>query len=421
MRIGIYTVSSQSGRAFFADMIEKGHQVYGYARESSHGIEFVNTINKQKGIYLERPINKNNEKSKFISLGSNAVGHDVEYLVSQSDIIIISHPSHYLTQTIKQLKDAGIEKKRIPIILSPSRTFAVPYLWNILGEKYPLVCFSTCPYSCKAPNSGTAYIKRRKRNWLVSLEGEFTKFNIEILERLFPQALFNHIPATTSIGNIGAVFHPSTYLLNHDDIVDAERQGKSYSFYMEGIANNAKVANHLEEIDQVRLKIADYLGLTTFGYKENPNEEKWAHMMSILRNKELKYSSNIDKLRLIRHDCLKEISTSIVSAQHWLDYTYGVERIPGESLQSAISRTPTYQKMSVPQKRYVEEDVPTGLVPLFEIANRFGIEAKPIKDIIDLFFIYCKKDDKNDWRDLREFSTDFIYKYLKGEFFRIID
>ena len=76
-------------------------------------------------------------------LGSNAVGHDVEYLVSQSDIIIISHPSHYLTQTIKQLKDAGIEKKRIPIILSPSRAiFAVPYLWNILEKSILLVCFS---------------------------------------------------------------------------------------------------------------------------------------------------------------------------------------------------------------------------------------------------------------------------------------
>lgn len=421
MRVGIHSVSSQSGRAFFVDMIEKRCQVYGYARESIHGKEFIDTITEQKGIYLERPENKNREGSKLVLLRDGAVGHDIHRLANESDVIIIAHPSHFLRDTIKKLKEAGISKRKIPIILSPSRTFAVPYLWDILGEGYPFVCFSTCPYSCKAPNSGSVYIKRRKRNWMVSLEGEFTKKNIKVLEELFPQAIFNRIPATTSIGNIGAVFHPGTYLLNYREIKIAEKEGREYSFYIEGIASKEKVAKQLEAVDQVRLKIANYLGLQVFGLQDNPNEEQWLNMMNILRNKEKEVNNDIENLRHLRHDYLKKINEAITSAQHWLDYTYGVERIPEEELQFTIVRTPTYKKRSVPQKRYVEEDIPTGLVPLLAIANRFNIDGSSIRQIIEIYHKYYNSDLKSDWRDLKEFSTEYIYQYLKGDFFKIID
>ena len=113
---------------------------------------------------------------------------------------------------------------------------------------------------------------------------------------------------------------------------------------MEGIANNKKVASHLELVDQIRLSIASKLGLNVFGLNESPNEDRWKLIMDHLREKEIENSYDIDKLRRIRHEFLKEINDSITSAQHWLDYTYGVSRIPGETLQSAIGRTPTYQK-----------------------------------------------------------------------------
>jgi len=38
------------------------------------------------------------------------------------------------------------------------------------------------------------------------------------MKRLFPQLLTSRMPATTSLGNIGAVFDPATYLLNYDAI-----------------------------------------------------------------------------------------------------------------------------------------------------------------------------------------------------------
>ncbi|SEO26505.1 NAD/NADP octopine/nopaline dehydrogenase, alpha-helical domain [Amphibacillus marinus] len=419
MKIGIHSVSSQSGRAYLVDFIAGGHEVYGYSRRSDNGERFVTTVLQQQGIFLERSDSGNRESAQLISLNEDNVGHDLNKLVAESDFIIVAHPSHFVQETIKQLKDAGILNKRIPIILSPSRTFAVPYLWDILGEGYPFVCFSTNPYSCKAPTDGSVFIKRRKRSWLVSLEGEFKPYQIDLLMQLFPQALVNQIPATTSIGNIGAIFHPTAYLLNYAAIVKAEQDGDCYSFYTKGIANNGPVARHLEQIDQIRLKIADMLGLTVFGLADSPNEDRFQLIMDHLRVKE-EQVDDIDRLRQIRHDYLREINDSILSAQHWLAYTYDVERVTDEGLAGAISRTKTYHNRSYPQVRYVEEDVPTGLVPIMAIGERLGLDVTPIKQIIDLHDQFFNRTDSTDWRDLSEFSTDFILRYLKGEYFKII-
>ncbi len=421
LKIGIHSVSSQSGSATFADLIKKKIQVYGYARKSSHGQAFVNAINTQGGIYVETPRAKGEAGSKFIPLKHHTVGHSIKKLVNESDIIIITHPSQYLKETITQLNNAGIRERKVPIILSPSRTFIVPYLWRILGEGYPFVCFSTCPYSCKANQVGRVFIKRRKRNWMGSLEGHFKSESIKIVKKLYPQAICNHVPATTSIGNIGAIFHPGPYLLNFEAIQVAHAKNNVYSFYMEGIANNKAVAQHMEDIDQIRLQIAARLKLQVFGLHENPNEERWGEILGVLRNKEKKVTDDLAELRQLRQHYLIEINEAVMSAQHWLDYTYGVERIPGESLDQTIARTSTYKKRSRPQNRYVEEDIPTGIVPLRAIAKRLGLKTDPMDRILALHKKYYKRFSKKDWRDLESFDTEYITDYLQGKFFQIID
>lgn len=420
MNIGINTVSSQSGRAFFADLKQRGYSVNGFAHTSSHGEEFVGAVNDIGGIFLDRPKNSNDEVKTFINLGENSVGHDLEHLVATSDYIILSEPSHYFVQSIQDMIDCGLRKYRVPIILSPSRSFSTPYIWRGLGEMYPVVSFSTCPYSCKAPRPDTAYIKRRKRNWLASLEGEFTISQIAELGQIFPQAIFNSKPVTTTVGNIGAVFHPSTYLLNNEEIVRRKQENKVFSFYMEGIAVRPEVGETLEAIDQMRLSIAHELGFGVFGLKEAPREEEWQRIMSGIRNCEAERIS-ISELRKIRHDGLRILNASIPSCQHWLDYTYGVERIAGESLSEAIGRTPTYQKNSVPQTRYVEEDVATGLIPLRNYAHRLGLDTTAADHVLRIYdTLYPKRDRTND-RTLDEFSDAYIRDYLMGAYFRVID
>ena len=420
MVVGINTASSQSGRAYCADLMQRGYAIQGYARESSHGNEFVEAVNDLEGIFLDRPQNSNNELKKFLNMKTNSINHNLMELVNKADYIILAEPSHYFLQSIKEMAECGLKEKRIPIILSPSRSFSTPYIWEILGEMYPVVSFSTCPYSCKAPRPDTAYIKRRKRNWLASLEGEFKLSQIAELGQLFPQAIFNKKPITTSIGNIGAVFHPGTYLLNYEVIKQRENEGTVFSFYMEGIAARAEVGSILEKIDQMRIEIASKLGFGVFGLKGNPREEEWKEIMEAIRLSELPIS-NITELRTLRRNGLQKLNFSIPSCVHWLDYTYGVHRQVGESLSDAIDRTPTYQKNSVPQKRYVEEDIATGLIPLTNYAKRLGINVEAAEMILELCNkFYPERERKND-RTLEEFSDDYLKRYLLGEFFSVKD
>lgn len=420
MRIGINTVSSQSGRAFCADLMKRGYSIYGYAHESAHGKQFVDAINDLEGIFLDRPVNSNNEVKEFINLRNNVIDHNLEHFVQEVDYIILAEPSHYFIQSVQEMKAYGLGERCVPIILSPSRSFSTPYIWKELGEMYPVVSFSTCPYSCKAPRPDTAYIKRRKRNWIASLEGEFTLSQIAELGQLFPQALFNRKPITTTIGNIGAIFHPSTYLLNYDEIQQRSQTSEIFSFYMDGIYQRPEVGEILERIDQMRLQIADSLGACVYGLNNNPKESEWKIIMNGVREKE-NSTMSIEQLRKLRHDGLKEIGLSIPSCQHWLDYTYGVERRAGECLSDAIGRTPTYQKNSVPQKRYVDEDIATGLIPLVNFARRLNINSETAEDILVLCDKLFPNRNKSTDRTLKEFSTDYLIHYLKGDYFKIAD
>ncbi|MCQ4873747.1 NAD/NADP octopine/nopaline dehydrogenase family protein [Butyricimonas paravirosa] len=415
MIIGIYGLGSQSGLAYFADMVNRGYTVIGYNRPSINGNSVINVINKQGGVYLERPENSNNERSHFIPLDQSQVTNDLNILVEQSDIIIITLPSIYQVASVEEMEKVGIKKRQVPLILSPSRTIATPYIWKILGEQYPVVCFSTCPYSCKVPVLGTSLIKRRKRTWMVSLEGRFNVEQKNMLRELFPQAALSKIPALTSLNNIGAVFHCATYLLNYDEIKRKESVDEIFSFYMDGIAKRPEVGVVLEQIDQIRLQIASKLGLSTFGLKDNPREDVWRKLTNGLRALEEEYEGEIDILRKLRRLFSEYLNTSILSSQHWLDITYGVIRIEGESLSDTIGRTPTYQKNSVPQLRYMTEDIPTGLVPLERLAKYLDVDSFAITNIIDEYERRFDPFVREKGRNLMEFNREYVIQYLKGE------
>ena len=415
-RIGIYGVSSQSGAAYLCDLVEEGMLVYGYARPSEHGRAVVKAIQDRHGIQMERPPNELHEESHFVPLLGSEVGHDLERLACTSDLILFTYPSLYHEENARLLAPFLQRAARpVPLVLSPSRTLASPYLWQTLGNGYPIVSFQTSPYACKCYQPGTVWIKRRKRAWLASSEGHVEDDTLALLRTLFPHIVFSSIPATTSLGNIGAVFHPTTYLLNLPAIRAAEKAGRAYSFYIEGIAQNPVVGPIVEEVDQIRLRIADALDCSVFGLRERPREEEWAAIMHQVHACEANPLPDRNEQRRRRAALLQPIHDAVVSAQHWLGYTYGVKRIPGESLPAAIGRTPNYQVGSVPQTRYAHEDVATGLVPFEALAQRLGIACEPITRVIDL---YCREfgiDAREAGRNLRDFDLDYLRCYLRGE------
>ena len=416
MIIGIYGLASQSGHAYFADMLSRGYRVIGYNRPSAHGQEVIDAIRSASGIYLERPENANHEESHFVPLGESVVTSDVQQLVGNSDIIIIALPSTYHEGAVREMCNAGLAAKKTPVVLSPSRSVASPYMWRIVGERYPIICLSTCPYSCKSPKPGTALIKRRKRTFIASLEGEVNHIHVNMMRELFPQAALTRIPALTTLNNIGAVFHCATYMLNIDEIERRKSMGEVFSFYMDGIATRPEVGQVLEQIDQVRLQIAHKLGLQTFGLKEHSREDIWRKLTNALRALEEESADDIDILRHIRKEFTEFLDSCVLSSQHWLDITYGVVRHEGECLSSAIGRTPTYQNNSVPQLRYVTEDIPTGLVVYEALAKMLDIECSICTQIIDMYDRRFNENIRKKGRNLVGFDGSYILSYLKGDY-----
>lgn len=414
MTIGIYGISSQSGRAFLADYLSKGYHVIGYTRPTEHGKEVLDAIHKLGGLYLERPENTNKETSRFLELNASEVTADLEYMVNYVDIVIVAIPSTAHESAMQEMSDCGIWRRRIPVVLSPARSVASPYMWKILGERYPIVCFSTCPYSCKAPKPEVSLIKRRKRTYIASLEGDINKKHVDMLRELFPQAALTTVPALTSLNNIGGVFHCATYMLNIDEIERRKASGEVFSFYMDGIAARPEVGAVLEQIDQVRLQIAQTIGIRTFGLKDNPREDIWRKLTNGLRALEEESADDIDILRHIRKEFTEFLDNCVISSQHWLDITYGVTRIEGESLSKTIGRTPTYQKNSVPQLRYVTEDIPTGLVVFETLAKMLNVECSACTKIIDMYNQRFNTDARKLGRNLVSFSKEEIISYLKG-------
>lgn len=415
-RIGIFGISGQSGAAYLADLISDGQEVYGYCRPSVHGSEVVEAIRRQGGVQVDRPPNELNEQSRFVPLGTSEVGHDLERLANTCDLIIFAYPSLYHEDAARQLSEfLSVSKRVVPIVLSPSRTLAVPYLWRILGGGYPVVSFQTCPYACKCYSPGSVFIKRRKRAWLASIEGQVDEATVDLLGNLFPHMVYSQTPAATSLGNLGAVFHPTAYLLNLAGIRKAEAENRVYSFYQEGIAHNPTVGPIVEEVDQIRLQIAAAIGCPVFGLHDNPREEEWQEIMAQVHAMETTPLADLWEHRHRRSELMQPIHDAVVSAQHWLGYTYGVKRIPGESLASAVGRTPNFMQNSCPQERYADEDVATGLVPFEALALGLGIPCEPISRVIDLYVDYSGNDARETGRNLQEFAIDGLQNYLMGE------
>lgn len=186
---------------------------------------------------------------------------------------------------------------------------------------------------------------------------------LEELNKYFPQ--FQSVPSVlyTDLMNIGAVFHPTTVLLNAGRIEGNE----DFEFYRDGMT--PAVTAVLEQVDKERCSIA------------------------------------------------KALDIPVLSALEWLESVYGVQ---ATNLRDGLISNPAYQGIKAPTTlnvRYLFEDIPTGLIPFISLGKLAGVPTPTCHAVVELA---CAALSHNFWEEgrtaeklgLTNMTKEKLYDYL---------
>lgn len=232
------------------------------------------------------------------------------------------------------------------IILNPGRTYGVIDFKNSLKiygcKELPCIAETqTIVYTCRKIADNSVYIHALKSNIPIAgikkedTEKAFKAIPVCIKNRFVPVDSFMY----TSLGNIGMILHCAPVLMNIGWI---ESNKTEFKYYYDGITPT--IALLLEKMDEERLSVAEALG-----YK-------------------------------------------IESLNEWLYRTYNAK---GKNLYEQLQNNIYYRQIDAPQTinhRYIEEDVPNGLVPIESTAIFLGMKTPIISLVIDMANTVMEKD-----------------------------
>lgn len=260
---------------------------------------------------------------------------DIAEAVYDADVIMVVTPStahRPLAESMSRcLKSGQI------VILNPGRTGGAMEFREVLRERdisTPLIIAETQTfiYASRAVSAYEAHIHRVKNSVPVAtLPAYWIPQLLSVVNHAFPQFVAGGNVLSTSLENIGAIFHPALTILNAGWI---ESTHGEFDYYINGITPS--VATVLEAVDRERVAVATALGVRS------------------------------------------------VSAREWLYLSYDS---PGQDLYEAIQNTDGYRGIKAPQNiahRYIFEDIPMSLVPLSSIGAMLGVPTPLIDNVIQL-------------------------------------
>ena len=230
------------------------------------------------------------------------------------------------------------------VVLNPGRTGGAMEFAHVLHQEgitnqVLIAEAQTLIYACRI--SGPARVRIlgiKKQVPVAALPATGMPQVIEAVRQLYPQFVPAANVLETSLDNIGAVFHPSTMLLNANRI----EAGEEFDFYQ---GMTPMVVGFLEVINGERMAVARAYGVRA------------------------------------------------VSAEDWLVLAY--EGIRGDSLYERIQSNDAYEGIKAPKTlhmRYLTEDVPCGLVPIACLAETAGLQTPASRGVVDVACGLLKRD-----------------------------
>lgn len=278
------------------------------------------------------------------------------------DTVMVTVPAFAHKDVARMLADYVTDNSKI--ILNPGRTFgALEFMRELKAvgcKTTPKIAETqTIVYTCRRDDRNKVNIYALKDE--VEIATPKYEDLVDIIESI-PKCIRGRFVArksviNTSIGNVGMVLHCAPVLMNVGWI---ESRAAEFKYYYDGISKS--IAQFLEKIDRERISVAAALGY------------------------------------------------EIDSVKEWLQVTYHVE---GISLYDCIRNNTSYRSIDAPKTinhRYLEEDIPYGLVPLENAAKLIGIEVPNVTLIIDLASAIREKDYRLLGRHIDKEELDEICK-----------
>ncbi len=273
------------------------------------------------------------------------------------DTILISTPA-VAHKTLARVLAKKVSSKNT-ILLSPGRTFGVIEFTEELKKNgcksLPKIAeLQTILYTCRKINEDTVHLFALKDNVAISS----IENNLDEILNALPKCMTTRLKKAesfveTSLGNVGMILHCAPVLLNIGWIESSQ----DFKYYKEGISES--VSKVVEKLDQERLFIAEKLGYP------------------------------------------------IESVSDWMKRIYYCD---GDNLHEVIQSNKYYEDILAPTAidyRYLNEDIPFGLVPLESVAKDLNIELPLTTLLIDLANIIMEKDYRKEGRMIT------IHDYLK--------
>lgn len=258
------------------------------------------------------------------------VTDDIKEAVDFGEIIMVATTAS-AHREVAQLMCPYLKDGQI-LVLNPGRTCGLLEVASVLQAKRPnlhvyLGEAQTLIYACREVSPGIVnIIGIKERVLLAGRNNQETKYIIEKLHPIY--SCF--IPANlvqTSLENIGAIFHPPVVLFNAATI----ERNTSFYFYRDMTPN---VAAFIQKLDQERLNIG------------------------------------------------KAFGTDLMPVEEWIQYAY--PDTVGDTLCERMRNNPAYHDILAPGSifaRQLTEDIPTGLIPMSELA-RLAQVPTPLMDAV---------------------------------------
>lgn len=271
-------------------------------------------------------------------------------------VIMVTTPSSAHRNIAKLL--APYMDETYTVVLNPGRTFGAldfEKSLRIYGCKsMPVIAETqTIVYTCRRSSKNEVTILALKENIpLAALNKDNTQKVLEVL----PECIAKNFVAAksyvqTSMGNVGMILHCAPVLMNVGWI---ENEKVDFKYYYEGISFT--VAKLLEKIDTERLSVAAAMGYP------------------------------------------------VESVSAWLERTYQTH---GDNLFERLQNNVYYNSIDAPlsvNHRYLEEDVPNGLVPLESAGIAFGIATPYTTLIIDFANAVMERDYRSIGRNYNDYE-----------------